>query len=329
MKNFIAVFLGRSIRLRLIFMGVSSVSVIFLVISAVIIYQNAKSIETQLDQRMMDASNLAEKSLPTALWQYNNDYIHDFTESLFLYDDIIYVKVLSGNEVIIEKNTSNVKENRFQFFKQSARFSTTEKNIEFNGKTIGNIQIAVTRDRIHETVLYDSTMAIVYILIIISVIVIIFYFISNRYILTPLSKLENSAAQIAGGDWDVHIDTSGADEIGNLSKAFDEMIKKLKATTASRVELEQEIRERKKTEEQRDKVIFDLQKALSEVKTLRGFLPICSHCKKIRDDKGYWNQIESYIAEHSDAEFSHGICHECAQKYYPDLGLYDDNRNQE
>jgi len=63
----------------------------------------------------------------------------------------------------------------------------------------------------------------------------------------------------------------------------------------------------------------ELEKALEEIKTLRGILPICSVCKKIRDDKGYWNQIEKYISDHSDAEFSHGICPECAKKLYPDF----------
>jgi len=63
--------------------------------------------------------------------------------------------------------------------------------------------------------------------------------------------------------------------------------------------------------------IEDLQSALANVKLLTGLLPICSSCKKIRDDKGYWNQIESYIKEHSEAEFSHGICPECAEKLYP------------
>ena len=85
-----------------------------------------------------------------------------------------------------------------------------------------------------------------------------------------------------------------------------------------------DITERKRMEEQKDRLVSDLQKALSEVKTLQGFLPICSHCKKIRDDKGYWNQIETYIRDRSDAEFSHGICPECAKKYYPDMGLYED-----
>lgn len=86
-----------------------------------------------------------------------------------------------------------------------------------------------------------------------------------------------------------------------------------------------EVAERKRTEEQRDKLISDLQKALGEVKTLSRLLPICSHCKNIRDDKGDWSKIESYIHKHSDTEFSHGICPECAKKYYPGMGLYDDN----
>ncbi|MDA3956678.1 hypothetical protein [Oceanispirochaeta sp.] len=67
--------------------------------------------------------------------------------------------------------------------------------------------------------------------------------------------------------------------------------------------------------------VIDLQKALSEVKTLQGILPICSHCKKIRDDHGSWHSIEQYIHEHSDAQFSHGVCQDCAKKYYPDIDL--------
>ena len=67
-----------------------------------------------------------------------------------------------------------------------------------------------------------------------------------------------------------------------------------------------------------------LQKALDEVKILSGFLPICSSCKNIRDDKGYWNQIENYISKHSEAEFSHSICPECAKKLYPDLQIHDE-----
>jgi uncharacterized PurR-regulated membrane protein YhhQ (DUF165 family) len=87
---------------------------------------------------------------------------------------------------------------------------------------------------------------------------------------------------------------------------------------------QQEIERREKAEKERDIVIQDLKKALSEVKTLRGFMPICSICKNVRDDQGYWSQIESYLKTHSDAEFSHGICPVCAKKHYPDFDLYDE-----
>jgi len=70
--------------------------------------------------------------------------------------------------------------------------------------------------------------------------------------------------------------------------------------------------------------IQNLKEALSQVKKLSGLLPICMHCKKIRDDNGYWSQVEAYIGNNSEAQFSHSICQECAKKYYPDMDIYDD-----
>ena len=70
---------------------------------------------------------------------------------------------------------------------------------------------------------------------------------------------------------------------------------------------------------EKEKLIGELQEALAKVKTLSGLLPICSSCKKIRDDKGYWNQIETYIRERSEADFTHGICPKCAKMLYPGL----------
>jgi preprotein translocase subunit YajC len=71
--------------------------------------------------------------------------------------------------------------------------------------------------------------------------------------------------------------------------------------------------------ERREKLIRELQQALDEVKTLSGLLPMCSSCKKIRDDKGYWSQVEVYISAHSDAMVSHGLCPECARILYPEI----------
>jgi hypothetical protein len=69
---------------------------------------------------------------------------------------------------------------------------------------------------------------------------------------------------------------------------------------------------------------LNLEKALKQIKTLHGLLPMCASCKKIRDDGGYWKQIEAYLCEHSDARFSHGICPDCAKELYPDIEIYNE-----
>ena len=78
-----------------------------------------------------------------------------------------------------------------------------------------------------------------------------------------------------------------------------------------------DITERKQAEKERERLIAELREALAKVKTLSGLIPICAGCKKIRDDKGYWSQVDSYIARHTDAKFTHGYCPDCIKKYYP------------
>jgi hypothetical protein len=132
--------------------------------------------------------------------------------------------------------------------------------------------------------------------------------------------------------------------VQNLSKQLEQRIKELEKEAAERKLIEEELREsnrrlqvaydqsivyaqhlneeiseRKRVEGERERLVRDLQEALAEVKTLSGLLPICASCKKIRDDKGYWRQIEIYIRDHSEAEFSHSICPECVKKMYPNL----------
>lgn len=77
--------------------------------------------------------------------------------------------------------------------------------------------------------------------------------------------------------------------------------------------------ERKKIESERERLIEELQDALSKVKLLSGLIPICANCKNIRNDEGYWQKVEVYIRDHSEAKFSHGLCPACAKKLYPEL----------
>jgi len=122
----------------------------------------------------------------------------------------------------------------------------------------------------------------------------------------PLSKLSSVVKAVGGGDLSARFNVKKDDEIGMLGKTLNEMIEK-----------------RRKAESERDEMIVQLQESIANIKTLSGLLPICASCKKIRDDKGYWNQLEGYIHEHSEAQFSHGICPECAKKLYPEY--YDGN----
>lgn len=82
-------------------------------------------------------------------------------------------------------------------------------------------------------------------------------------------------------------------------------------------QLQQEIEERKQAEAKQEELLIALRSSLSEIKTLRGILPLCSFCKKIRDDAGYWEQVDVYIHHHTEAEISHGVCPDCMKKHYP------------
>lgn len=121
----------------------------------------------------------------------------------------------------------------------------------------------------------------------------------------PIVPFETKRVRKDGGEVDVYLAVSpikSADGqlMGASSIAYD-------------------ITERKKIEDERTKMIQQLNETLSKVRTLSGLLPICSSCKKIRDDKGYWQKLETFVHEHSDAEFSHSICPECMEKLYPDF----------
>jgi len=103
-----------------------------------------------------------------------------------------------------------------------------------------------------------------------------------------------------------------------LKQQRDQLRQQATGLSATNAALATEIDERKRIQLEHERLIEQLREAAAKVKALSGLLPICASCKKIRDDNGYWNQIESYLRKHSALEFSHGLCTDCATKLYPD-----------
>lgn len=142
-------------------------------------------------------------------------------------------------------------------------------------------------------------------LVIIGMVISIHYFIAN-----PLMQLVNHLTVLKNtGDLRSISFAKRKDEIGKLYEAFNALTEQLNEKNRSKAIIEHE----------KEKLIAELQEALSRVQLLSGLLPICSSCKMIQDDQGKWTHIEWYIKQHSNADFSHGICPDCAKKLYPEL----------
>jgi PAS domain S-box-containing protein len=143
--------------------------------------------------------------------------------------------------------------------------------------------------------------------------------------------------QLHAWDWDVHLNKDQilelAQTINNVGHYFETQHRR-KDGSLVEVELSnngalyrgnklifcicRDISDRKKAEKEREDLITRLQASLTEIKSLRGILPICTFCKNVRDDKGYWEQVDIYLNKHSEADISHSICPECVKKHYPD-----------
>ena len=163
--------------------------------------------------------------------------------------------------------------------------------------------------------------------------VVLVFFVALRVsagISAPIDNLATVAKRIADGDLSHKAEASSDDEVGALARSFNKMVDGLlqpSVDLAKKVEeLRGEVAAHERSEHDKEVLIEELQKALAEIKTLKGIVPICASCKKIRDDQGFWNQIEAYVREHSEAEFSHGLCPDCARTLYPDINFPDDLR---
>jgi len=124
-----------------------------------------------------------------------------------------------------------------------------------------------------------------------------------------------------------HKDAASSDEIefkdGSTLERYSSPLRGKDGTYHGRIWFFHDITQRKRMETEKERLIGDLQDAASSIRTLHGLLPICAACKSIRDDGGYWHQIEEYITDHSDADFTHGLCPPCLEDYKRQLTELD------
>jgi hypothetical protein len=155
------------------------------------------------------------------------------------------------------------------------------------------------------------------------------YFMGRSYLERPLNKLREAVGKAEKDDalLGLPIETGGSREIQAVAEAFSGMsgrvknhIDKLESEVSKRtLHLEEANKKLAATADELQQKNRALQEAMAQIRTLSGILPICASCKKIRNDQGYWEQVESYVCRHTDAQFSHGLCKECIKKLYPNL----------
>ncbi len=144
-----------------------------------------------------------------------------------------------------------------------------------------------------------------------AMILLIFLFINYR-VVNPISQVTSAVFRLARKEHDVEVpNINEENEIGEMARAVD-------VFRETALELDKNVIALEKASAEREELIKELQETLNEIETLRGILPICSFCKNIRNDEGYYEEIESYIKHHSKADFSHTICPVCMKKHYPE-----------
>jgi len=246
--------------------------------------------------------------------------IENNTKEILKTPNISYAEVYDNSKTKVnysgEKDKNNHSINVLPF---------TKKIIDDKKNNIGYVIVGLSLKDTNKIIL--NIKIIFYAIMITAIIIIIFSmtFVIKKIVNKPLDELLNSVQIISNGNLDHKVSIISNNEIGILSNNFNKMTDKLKENKNKLKEYNQNLEKKviektteieKKMKELEEKNV-ELNKALKNIKTLQGLLPICANCYKIKDDKGYWTQIEKYISENSEADFTHSLCDDCVKELYP------------
>ncbi|MDH3556066.1 MAG: response regulator [Deltaproteobacteria bacterium] len=249
---------GRSISRRFSYAFIGVVTLILFGFATAAIFFNIARVDTELNNRLENASMLAEIGLPTALWSFEYDTVDDFVRALFLDKSIVYAKVLWGIsrqtglstelQIITERKRNEYQEKDFEYFRNSSEFIAETSPIVHDGEYIGEIQLVISRQNVKQELLLNVLSIVALAILVIIAISLTSIVISRRYIARPLMKLQHSAALIAEGDLEAPIETGRGDEIGRLAEDLSVMRGSLKQLfgelTESKDKLEEKVEQR-------------------------------------------------------------------------------------
>ena len=228
---------------------VASVSCIISLFSIFFIIKGFHSFEKQLNNRLENITKISRTGLATALWQFNSQYVQDFTNSLFLSEDVAFIKVYYKDNTTIQQSVDKYQGKSFDYFLNSSLFITKRTEIFFEDYHVGTMEIALSKMNIKKVIWITTKNSIILMFFVSIAVYLTTFFTIRKFLFTPLKRMEKLMKKVSMGKLDTKFSTGKEDEIGRLEQNIDNMISAMKNLTASRDELNHEIMERKKIEE--------------------------------------------------------------------------------
>ena len=267
-----------------------------------------------IDEQFLRIEKSFSKQIAEALWFFNEKALKLHLEGISNLKDIENLELSGEGKVFISIGQKHSK-------------YSLERNLpivyisENTKRDIGNLKIVASMSNVYSRLINRLIIILISQSIKTFIVAIFIYFLFHFFVIKHLSSIDKylKGYEVGKSSGYLRLDRDAQhseDELDQVVISINDASNKLKDSYES---LEKKIEERTSI----------LQEALKEVKQLTGLLPICASCKKIRDDKGYWNQIEGYIQKHSEAQFSHGICPECSDELYGKEDWYIEMKQEE
>lgn len=241
-------FLKKSLAKRFIFFTSGVISILLTLFASLTIFLYIQFLERNLAKQLEGAIHFIELNLTSALWQFNTDYIDEFVESIFLFDNLIYIKINTNDLIIAEQVRSPETRVNIQHKVQNEHHLTLQKTLQLkkDGYLVGQVELVFSKEFIFISIRNGIVITLVILLSMICTISLVLYLTFKKYIFTPIKNLEHVTTQIGLGDLEHEISYDSKDEIGQLTANIDQMRLSLKTSISVIQQTQQELLKKEK-----------------------------------------------------------------------------------